>query len=192
MFDFVPPAYTLGIWEGSCGLITLSAVFISFCFNIKIIVNQFSLQWSTFLEQHVFPPFLSRILLSVLMLPSSNWARSSSFSAIYILNLGVFIISHLQCCHRLDFLREPLPCVLTSVTWRRVGLGGVHISKAFCPFLSFIFLASSLPTPSASYRNLLQQSHLQTLQLPLLNPSLSPYRASPLAQTLRKSSPLLV
>jgi hypothetical protein len=80
------------------------------------------------------------------------------------------------------FLREPVPCVLTSVTWRRVGLGGVHISKALCPFLSLILIASSLPPPSISYRNLLHRSHLQTLQLPLLNPSLSPYRTSPLTQ----------
>ena len=32
-FDCVPPAYPLGIWKGSCGLITLSAIFISFLFQ---------------------------------------------------------------------------------------------------------------------------------------------------------------
>jgi hypothetical protein len=52
MFDFVPPAYPLGIWEGSCGLITLSAVFISFFFIRKIAVRNFFLSLILFLQVH--------------------------------------------------------------------------------------------------------------------------------------------
>ena len=36
------------------------------------------------------------------------------------------------------FLKEPLPIILASVTWRRVGLGGVFVSKALCPFFDLI------------------------------------------------------
>ena len=38
-------------------------------------------------------------------------------------------------------LREPLPFILTSVTWRRVVLDGVFISKALCPLFWLIYLS---------------------------------------------------
>jgi hypothetical protein len=41
-FDCVPPAYPLGIWKGSCGLITLSAIFISFLFQRLVCLILFS------------------------------------------------------------------------------------------------------------------------------------------------------
>ena len=52
MFDFVPPAYPLGIWEGSCGLITLSAVFISFFFIVKIVARNSFLSLILFFQVH--------------------------------------------------------------------------------------------------------------------------------------------
>jgi hypothetical protein len=52
MFDFVPPAYPLGIWKGSCGLITLSAVFISFFFIIKIAVRDSFISLILFVQVH--------------------------------------------------------------------------------------------------------------------------------------------
>ena len=39
---------------------------------------------------------------------------------------------------KLGFIRELLPFILASVTWRRVGLGGVFISKALCPLFWLI------------------------------------------------------
>jgi hypothetical protein len=38
-FDCVPPAYPLGIWKGSCGLITLSAIFISFLLIQRLVLS---------------------------------------------------------------------------------------------------------------------------------------------------------
>ena len=62
-------------------------------------------------------------------------------------------------------LREPLPCIQTSVIWRRLVLGGVHISKAFCPYVCFYleFLAYLLLLLLRSPH----QRHPQILQLPL-------------------------
>ena len=62
-YDCVPPAYPLGIWKGSCGLITLSAIFISFLVIQRLV---FSILFSKSVE-----------LLSGTSLPNSMCPNSS-------------------------------------------------------------------------------------------------------------------